>query len=55
MEPPTLAIFQGFSAGAVIASLATEIFPRSFKVGRHFSGIAVAIGLILAVTLAELG
>lgn len=44
-----------FAAGAVIASLATEIFPQAFKEGNHWAGISTAIGLILALGLNQLG
>jgi len=43
-----------FAAGAVVASLATEVFPQSFKQDHHLSGIAVAIGLCVAYALGQL-
>lgn len=43
-----------FAAGAVIASLATEVFPDAFKKGNHWAGISTAIGLILALGLNQL-
>ena len=42
------------AAGAVIASLATEVFPDAFKKGNHWAGISTAIGLILALGLNQL-
>lgn len=50
-----LAAIRCFAAGAVIASLATEVFPKAFKEDRHWAGIATALGAILAFTLGELG
>ncbi|MGB3468220.1 MAG: hypothetical protein WBA74_23240 [Cyclobacteriaceae bacterium] len=44
-----------FAGGAVVASLALEIFPKSFKKDHYWSGIATAIGLILALYLNTLG
>jgi len=44
-----------FAAGAVIASLATEVFPTAFKRGNHWAGISTTIGLILALALNQLG
>ncbi|WP_420605642.1 ZIP family metal transporter [Novosphingopyxis sp.] len=50
-----LAAMQGFAAGAVVASLATAVFPKAFKEDNYWTGIAVAIGLVLALALGELG
>lgn len=43
-----------FAAGAVVASLATEVFPKAFKEDHHMAGIAVAIGLCVAYGLGQL-
>lgn len=51
----TLSLVDCFAAGAVIASLATEVFPDAFKKGNHWAGISTAIGLILALGLNQLG
>lgn len=51
----TLAIIRCFAAGAVVASLATEVFPQAFKEDRHWAGIATALGVILALVLGSLG
>lgn len=40
-----------FAGGAVVASLAIEIFPKAFKEDRYWVGLATAIGLILALYL----
>ncbi|MFQ6550380.1 ZIP family metal transporter [Aestuariibius sp. 2305UL40-4] len=50
-----LAAVRSFAAGSVIAALATEIFPSAFRRSAHYSGIAVAIGLALAMMLHEAG
>lgn len=44
-----------FAAGAVIASLATEVFPTAFKRGNHLAGVCAALGLLLALALNQLG
>jgi ZIP family zinc transporter len=44
-----------FAAGAVIASLATEVVPTAFKRGNHWAGISASVGLILALALNQLG
>jgi ZIP family zinc transporter len=51
--PPALAAVRCFAAGAVIASLATEVFPKAFKEDRHLSGIATCLGFLLALILSE--
>ncbi len=50
-----LAFIRCFAAGAVIASLATEVFPQAYKEDRHWTGIATALGAILAFLLGSLG
>src|SRR5699024_7200370 len=44
-----------FAAGAVIASLATEVFRTAFKRSNHWAGISTTVGLILALALNQLG
>ncbi|UAB79616.1 zinc transporter [Erythrobacter sp. SCSIO 43205] len=51
----TLAIIRSFAAGAVVASLATEVFPKAYDEDCQWAGIATAIGVILAFTLGSLG
>lgn len=46
-----LAMIRSFAAGAVIASLAVEVFPTAFRKERYSSGAATALGLILALYL----
>ena len=49
-----LAIIRCVAAGAVIGSLATEVFPTAFKEDHHWAGIATALGVILALALGRL-
>ncbi|QIK42581.1 ZIP family metal transporter [Pontivivens nitratireducens] len=49
-----LASIRAFAAGAVTASLATEVFPKAFKEDNKFAGIAVALGLIIAFSLHQM-
>ncbi len=49
----TLAIIRCVAAGAVIASLATEVFPKAYKAEAHWAGVATALGAILAFTLSS--
>jgi len=49
----TLALIHVFAGGAIIASLATEVFPKAFRRDRHMAGVATAIGLFLALLLIE--
>ncbi|WP_350136969.1 zinc transporter [Parasphingopyxis sp.] len=50
-----LAITRCFAAGAVVASLATEVFPKAFQEDHHLSGLATVLGLVLAYALASIG
>jgi ZIP family zinc transporter len=50
-----LAMIQAFAAGAVVSSLATEVFPKAYKQDQELTGIAVAIGVILAFALHQIG
>lgn len=51
----TLALIRSFAAGAVVASLATEVFPKAYREDSQWAGIATAIGVILAFSLGSLG
>lgn len=58
LEPvPTdaLALVRCFAGGAVVASLATEVFPGAFREDSYHTGIAAATGLVLAMFLSSLG
>jgi ZIP family zinc transporter len=50
-----LALTKCFAAGAVVGSLATEVFPKAFKDDSYYAGIATALGLVLALFLDHLG
>jgi ZIP family zinc transporter len=39
----------------VVASLATEVFPKAFKEESYLTGIATGLGLVLAIGLDQLG
>ncbi|WP_128891215.1 ZIP family metal transporter [Erythrobacter sp. HKB08] len=49
-----LAIIRCFAAGAVVASLATEVFPKAYREDSHLAGIATSLGVILAFGLGSL-
>ncbi|WP_410795929.1 ZIP family metal transporter [Parvularcula sp. LCG005] len=49
-----LGVIRCIAAGAVVASLATEVFPQAFREDHHMTGIAVSLGLILSVLLSSL-
>ncbi|MGP5514207.1 ZIP family metal transporter [Psychrobacter alimentarius] len=55
VDKSILSAINCFAAGAVIASLATEVFPTAFKRDNHWAGISAAIGLIMALGLSQLG
>lgn len=50
-----LAVLKCIAAGAVVASLAIEVFPQAFREDSRGVGIAVALGLVLAYSLTRLG
>ena len=50
-----LAVVRCFAAGAVVASLATEVFPKAFKEDSYPAGLAAATGLVMALLLGQLG
>lgn len=50
-----LALIQCFAGGAVVGSLATEVFPKAFREDSYWAGIAAAVGLVLAIWLDKLG
>lgn len=49
-----LALIRCFAAGAVVASLATEVFPKAYKEGHHLAGVATALGVVFAFGLDSL-
>lgn len=50
-----LAWIHAFAAGAVLSSLATEVFPAAYRDNAHDAGIAIAIGVVLALMLTAFG
>ena len=50
-----IAVIQCLAAGAVISSLATEVFPQAYEEEHIGTGIAVAIGVIAAFALHTVG
>lgn len=55
VSPDILAALRCFAAGAVVASLATEVFPEAYAEDRYWSGLATATGLVAALWLDRLG
>ncbi len=51
----TLALIRCFAGGAVVGSLAIEVFPQAFKQSGYASALAVALGLVMALYLDQLG
>ncbi len=52
---PALGLIRSFAGGAVVGSLAIEVFPKAFKESGYSTGLAVALGLVLALGLDRLG
>jgi zinc transporter, ZIP family len=42
---------EAFAAGAVLASLATEVVPEAFRDAKHGAGIAITVGFVLTFLL----
>lgn len=55
MQQTPLALIQAFAAGAVVSSLATEVFPKAYEEDHEMTGIAVALGVALAFALHMIG
>ena len=55
VAPEYLAAIRCFAAGAVIASLATAVFPKAYREESYTTGVATALGLLLALGLGQLG
>lgn len=51
---PVIGLLQSFAAGAIIASLAIEVFPTAYRDDSYLAGFATAIGVVLAVLLDQL-
>jgi zinc transporter, ZIP family len=50
-----LALIRAFAAGAVVASLGTEVFPQAYREDHLLAGFATAVGFVLAYSLTALG
>lgn len=50
-----LGLIRCVAGGAVVASLGTEVFPKAFKEDSYTTGVATALGLVLAIWLSHLG
>ena len=49
-----LALIRCVAAGAVLASLGTEVFPKAFTEDSYMAGFATALGVVLAIGLGQL-
>ncbi len=49
-----LAMIRAFAAGAVVASLGTEVFPKAYSEDHLLAGFATAVGFVLAFSLSSL-
>ena len=50
-----LSYIRCFAAGAVVASLAIEVFPKAFKKDNYWAGLSAILGLVIAYYLNSLG
>ncbi|MGB0176919.1 MAG: hypothetical protein ACPF9D_07120 [Owenweeksia sp.] len=50
-----LSYIKCFAGGPVVAPLALEVFPQAFQKDEYWTGLAVTIGLVLALYLNTLG
>lgn len=50
----SLSLIKCFAAGAVVSSLATELFPQAYREDAHWAGMNTAIGFMLALYLHQL-
>ncbi len=55
VQDEVLALIRCFAGGAVVASLAVEVFPKAFNEDSYMAGIAAATGLVAALLLDQLG
>jgi len=55
VAPFWLALIKSFAAGAVISSLATEVFPEAYEDDHRAAGVAISIGLAIAFVLHTVG
>lgn len=50
----SLSVIKCFAGGAVVSSLATELFPQAYREDAHWAGMNTAIGFMLALYLHQL-
>ncbi|MES1952139.1 zinc/iron permease [Salinisphaera sp. S4-8] len=53
-DPFVLGYLRCFTAGAIVASLALDVFPRAFQTNHRLAGIATVLGLLLALALNQI-
>ena len=46
-----LGVVSAFAAGAVLASLATEVVPEAFAQAHHLAGVAITVGFVVTFVL----
>jgi ZIP family zinc transporter len=51
VAPTWLGVAEAFAAGAVLASLATEVIPEAFRDARHGAGLAITFGFVVTFLL----
>lgn len=51
VSPAWLGAAEAFAAGAVLASLATEVVPEAFRDAKHGAGIAITAGFVITFLL----
>lgn len=54
-DPELLGYLRCFAAGAIISSLAVDVFPKAFKADHRLTGVATVLGVVLALSLNRLG
>lgn len=55
VAPEVLAMIKCFAAGAVVASLSTEVLPKAYREDSKWAGMATTLGFALALWLNQLG
>ncbi len=52
---PGAKLYTVFAAGAVVASLTIEVFPKAFKKDNYWAGLSTILGLVIAYYMNSLG
>lgn len=55
VDAAAISVIEAFSAGAILASLSTKVFPKAGRPDPHAAGVAIAVGLVVALALGQLG